>query len=220
MKNLKSFVTFMTIAAIFCLSLPQNVFAEETHMAYKLKELQPYVDELNSINEELGTDLVMLLSSQEDIDLAYSSYSNMKVDEFREYIIKLYNNETRVECAPSEFNIETYGVVLPEEEFDDIQRAYIYSTDSCLEIYSKCYKYNYTSYYQSIIAYSNSTLSYPAYRSHLGFDHTFNKDQTSATFTFTVHLYVSPGVYKENSQKTVTFTLWAGGADTFVGVDI
>lgn len=102
MKNLKSIVTFITIAAIFCLSLSQNVFAEETHMAYKLKKLQPYVDELNSINEELGTDLVMLLSSQEDIDLAYSSYSNMEVDEFREYIIKLYNNEIRVECAASE----------------------------------------------------------------------------------------------------------------------
>ncbi len=38
MKNLKSIVTFITIAAIFCLSLSQNIFAEETHMAYKLRQ--------------------------------------------------------------------------------------------------------------------------------------------------------------------------------------
>lgn len=108
--NLFKKITISAIAAAMCLSATLSASAnssgdfnessaytsatnaELANSCYScLSDLQPYVDELQSINDEFGYDIEFRFSSEEEILWAHSEYCSMTIPEFRDYVIDLYN---------------------------------------------------------------------------------------------------------------------------------
>lgn len=70
--------------------IPKPHFIDVEHKEEKLAELQPYIEELEKINEELGINLAISLSSPEEIARAYKEYCSMSIEEYRYYVTNLY----------------------------------------------------------------------------------------------------------------------------------
>ena len=94
----------------------QNDGETQTQEEYQLEQLQPYIDELEKINEKFGLDLVMCLSDPEEIARAYNEFCSMSTEEFRDYIIKLCSGEITVSYDEDGNKIIHYF-----DEPDDIQ---------------------------------------------------------------------------------------------------
>lgn len=70
--------------------IPKPHFIDVEQKEEKLADLQPYIEELEKINEELGINLSISLSSPEEIARAYKEYCSMSVEEYRDYVTNLY----------------------------------------------------------------------------------------------------------------------------------
>lgn len=70
--------------------IPKPHYIDVEQKEEKLTELQPYIEELEKINEELGINLAISLSSPEEIARAYKEYCSMSVEEYRDYVNNLY----------------------------------------------------------------------------------------------------------------------------------
>lgn len=75
---------------------PKPHYIDVDEKEYKLAQLQPYIDELEKINEELGIKLEMALYTPYQIAASYNEYCSESIEEFRDYIIKLYNGDITV----------------------------------------------------------------------------------------------------------------------------
>lgn len=70
--------------------IPKPHYIDVEQKEEKLAELQPYIEELEKINEELGINLAISLSSPEEIARAYKEYCSMSIEEYRDYVTNLY----------------------------------------------------------------------------------------------------------------------------------
>lgn len=96
--------------------IPMPHYIDVDQKEYKLAQLQPYIDELEKINEELGINLAVSWSGPESIAWAYKEYCSMSLEEYRDYIIKLCNGEITVSYDEDGNKIIHYF-----DESDDIQ---------------------------------------------------------------------------------------------------
>lgn len=58
-----------------------------------LSDLQPYINELQSINDEFGYGIEFSATTEDDVLWAHSEYCSMTIPEFRNYVIDLYNTD-------------------------------------------------------------------------------------------------------------------------------
>lgn len=231
MKKIKFLSKFMATCVIFSLIFTQNVFAEGIQTDYQLAKLQPYVDELEKINSELGLDLLMCLSTPDEIATAYNNYCSMSIENFRNYVVELCNDDTlkdysKLETATDnvfETNIEICGVVLPSAPYSATQKIYIYSLDNYFTIKTTCNVSDTIPYYQSVDSIRQTISSYPTYKPKSNdsvIPYNFSNNRNTLNFTFTLYYYVDSNIFVDDNYKTISVSLTAGGGDVFVGTTV
>lgn len=231
MRKIKFYAKFMVACVIFASIFTQNVFAESTETDYQLAKLQPYIDELKNINSELGSDLAMSVFTPDEIASAYNNYCSMSVEDFRNYVVQLYNNNVPVEYDEPkiktdeifESDIETYGVVPPVDIdfFSHTQKIYVGRLENYFTLHTTCYSLDNVYRYESLNYLYNTFEHYPTYKpknSSNEYYVSYRNDHTELTITVTVYWYTNETLYL-STPKQLSATLYAGGQDAFWGGD-
>lgn len=220
----------MATCIIFSLIFTQNVFADGTQTDYQLAKLQPYVDELEKINSEYGTKLLMSISTSDEIATAYNNYCSMSIENFRNYIVELCNDENLKNYSELEIvadnvfetDIEICGIVLPTAPYSVTQKIYIFSSDNYFIIKTTCNVSDTIPYYQSVDSITQAIGSYPTYKPKSGstIPYDFSNNRNTLNFTFKLYYYLDSSVFIDGNYKTVSASLTAGGGDVYVGTTI
>lgn len=104
MKKIKRFLAVI-IAGVMGITFVIPIFAEEA-ADEKNGALKIYMDELGRINEELGTDYGIPVEyfDESELEEAKQFFSEMSIDEFRDYIYTIhYNSVNNVRSAQERF---------------------------------------------------------------------------------------------------------------------
>lgn len=217
MKKIKKIISTVLTFAIISSLCSINVFAEENIVSNRLAALQPYVDELQAINEELGTDMQICLSGPEEIASSYEEFSKMAVNEFRDYIVKVYND-----------NYLNYSEsAVPDEPAvvsDDAMRAGgLYDLEQKIwqlggNFFTIKSQYSYgdgKARYYSIHTWNQAIFSYPAYRANL-IKSTIIGDKTSANIEIFYKHYLTENLLYASNELRKNVTIYAGGGDVYL----
>ncbi|MBD5115012.1 MAG: hypothetical protein HDT46_07380 [Ruminococcaceae bacterium] len=98
---------------------PKPHYIDVDEKEHKLAQLQPYIDELEKINEELGVKLEMGLYTPYQIAASYNEYCSESIEEFRDHIIKLYNGEITI--TYDEYGNKTIHYADNSEDIEDFE---------------------------------------------------------------------------------------------------
>ena len=98
---------------------PKPHYIDVDEKEHKLAQLQPYIDELEKINEELGVKLEMGLYTPYQIAASYNEYCSESIEEFRDNIIKLYNGEITI--TYDEYGNKTIHYADNSEDIEDFE---------------------------------------------------------------------------------------------------
>lgn len=196
------------------------MFAEGNEAENQLIALQPYINELQAINQELGSDMQICISTPEEIASSYEEFSAMTVSEFRDYIIKTYNeNYLNYEelIVPNEFNAEI------SSSPSNTMRASLYNLEQKIwqlggnfyNIESQYFYGDGKARYYKITEWTECIFSYPAYRT-TGISAKIEGDQTSATVSIYYYHYLTENLLLASNELKATATIYANGADAYL----
>ncbi len=166
--------------------------------------LQPYLDELEVLNEELGT------SYELDGENLEEFFGAMTIPEFREYIITAAENDkaSSLETSTNTSEAASKTAVSPRA-FSNVYQKYYFSDDvNYLYIETTVQVFVETTYpiYLNFIGYGyGDTGVYPQYRP-TDCEYTISDDQKSITCLFRLKKYTADNVTdSKRYRKTVTF---------------
>jgi|LSQX01.1.fsa_nt_gb hypothetical protein len=153
------------------------------------QKLQPYVNVLNQLNEQLGTNYAFLteeqlLSANKDLDEMVSYYTAMDLSEFMTYILNahksttennnfMYNEANRVIVSTSPINLRAYTK----------EHRLYYSLYNYLFISSTVFYADGAERYSSINNYGYAWVNYPYYYIY-DFSHQFKDGNTKVDCVF------------------------------------
>lgn len=196
------------------------MFAEGNEAENQLIALQPYINELQAINQELGSDMQICISTPEEIASSYEEFSAMTVSEFRDYIIKTYNeNYFNYEelIVPNEFNAEI------SSSPSNTMRASLYNLEQKIwqlggnffTIKSQYFYGDGKARYYSIPTWNQAIFSYPAYKAN-SIKPTIIGDQTSANIEITYMHYLTENLLYTSGELKRSVTIYAEGGDVYL----
>lgn len=199
----------------------------ESYSSY-LSDLQPYVDELQNINDEFGYGIALCTSTEDDVAWLHSEFCSMTIPEFRDYVIDLYNSKYANYAVPDLDHCVAMSVPASHEQksltstlannpatFSAMQ--YVYTTEGETENYFwvKSSQYNYITGGKTVKMYKSvdsSGYHTPVYPTWNPYSYTW-KEGTSARqviCTFNVRWFLAPAMYVKGSSKAFKVTMTAG----------
>ena len=222
MKKIRKVASIILTAIISISVFSQTIFAvdskSEISNVYE-KMLEPYQDELNIINEKLGTDYYFPFEymTQQEIEETCKLYSKMTVSKFSEYIYAAHLGELDYEND----DLKTPKSMQKTDSTNSYttQRYFYDGGDNHLYISADTYSSG------GVMKYSTSSISfgyyiynYPGYKPTACVTQVSN-DRTKVSCTFTCLRMIAQGVANAYTTNVyVTFT--AGGGDIIEGISI
>lgn len=209
-KMKKNMILTILFPAIF-LSFNTVAYADNEIIEQQMNALQPYIDELNSINNELNLELCFSLSTPEEISVVYEEYSSMSIEKFRNCIIdSYYTYKNSANCTDIEENagISTHADVTHPQS----QKIYQLSGNYYL-LDSTVTRKNGKYVYVSIDGFEEHVSNYPAYK-FTNYNSKISRDGTYATITIYYYEYIREGVLLTSTEKNTQVNIYP--TDSFV----
>ena len=206
-KRIKK-VVGMLMVSVMLIGQAGTVFAAEGG-----NELAPYEAELNTLNEELGTDYALQQSDGTSYEEMVEFFTSMSMDEFDAYIHDAYVAEKEFEekegselIAIMDENVNTRSTLSTQKFYYDGSN-YLYMKAYTTTVSGQ------TIYTGDVSSTGWSISSYPAYKS-TSCTVSFSSDKKSATCKYNCTRYVSANVISTGIYtKTCTFS--AGGGNLY-----
>lgn len=209
----------------------------DTCRAY-LSDLQPYINELQSINDEFGYGIEFCASTEDDILWAHSEYCSMTIPEFRNYVVDLYNTNYANYNVPVLSNCVVEPVLNDTTADDPIsvasnsdmkiytatQRVYISNDKPNNYFWIKSTQY---SYYIGMVFYQNYKSfdeegyylpSYPTWRPYKTTEWSVGDKPNPVTFKFHVEWFLSPTLAVTASASNFSVQMSAGQSSVSVNL--
>lgn len=211
MKRMIKFVLLLGVLVMVCTSVLGITYAAD-------EPLQAYQDELDEINEELGTNYKILSEQElEETEMTYDElvafYNGMTVDEFEDYILELHATNIKDAEFYSQLTYESSSTNSMARGSTLCVNNFCYQSGSSNGLIALTYNIDIggTSYYQSVLKTDYTGYTYPYYVP-TGLSYTPSSDSTKLTCTFTCEKYLSATIKDATLYKlTTTFTASGGG---------
>ena len=234
--NLFKKVVVSAIAAAMCLSMTLSASASasadlktdpigisvakaewtDTTRSY-LSDLQPYLEELQAINEEFGYEIAADTSTEDAIAQCHSEFCSMTIPEFRDYVIDLYNSSYAYYTVP---DIEVLPASVTSEQAS--QSTYATTYDQIIYLNSNVPENYYwlrsTQYqsttgnmmYDSIEGLGYHTILFPTWRITYWNWQYYGLTSQKVRLAIELTWFLAPNLYWKPSVKTSSLVMTAG----------
>ena len=207
----KKIISLSLIFTLLC-----SVFSVSITVNAKEDSLVQYRTVLEELNEQLGTDYAFPTKEQmKDNGESYSDlvqfYSKMSIDEFKDYVIRAYNNEKNGRKT------EVSDIIKDESEISPLaytkRQKLFYDTTgkNYLYITSTFYTADGKERYSSVNSYGYIGGAYPYYLPS-SMSSSKSSDFTKVTCTFSCVKYIAKNLI-DATRYTVKVTFTAAGGD-------
>ncbi len=216
---------------------PSSAEWSDTCRSY-LSDLQPYINELQSINDEFGYGIEFYATTEDDVLWAHSEYCSMTIPEFRNYVVDLYNtnyanydvpalNNCIVKTSPDYAVNNTAAPAASGSNFKEYtatQRIYISDDKPDNYFWIESTQYSYTigmvfyQRYKSFDAEGYYLPTYPTWRPYKATEWSVGDKPNPVTFKFHVKWYLSPTLAIDGTASHFSVQMSAGQSSVSVNL--
>lgn len=234
-KNIAIMLTFAMLSVLLCnIDAKADNLIDYTEDIYEMDCMQPYLEIINEVNEEYGTEMAVpteeiIASSGLDKIGIVNYYLKINIEDFKDFLIDLYTGSQTEGIEQAEDEVYSNGEMEHLNQADSkecplpmssphIQRI-VFKNGNYLFFEAIVYYAEGANRYSTITGYGYYRATSPYYvPDHLYYS--YGNGQTEVTCSFRCYLYLSEGILATVTPKTFKAKFTSGGGDVYEASEV